>query len=190
VFHLKRSKYRSLADEEILQLIRNQSDERAFETLYERYIHLVYGVCLKYVKDEYEAEEITSKVFVELTNKICRFEIAHFKSWLHTVTKNECYMFLRKQKHIFTNDGLELLREKEPEQLEEKEIQLDHLEQALKELKPPQDACVKLFYLENKSYQEIAELLTLSIKHVKSAIQNGKRNLKLILEKTNAFNIH
>lgn len=187
---LNRSKYRKLKDEDLLQIIRNEGNDLAFETLYKRYVHLVFGVCLKYVKDEFEAEEITSKIFIELAGKIKRFEINHFKSWLHTVTKNECYMFLRKQKHIFTQDGIELIKQHEDDSIDYKENQLTQLEEVLKELKPPQDICVKLFYLENKSYQEIAEMLKMSLNHVKSAIQNGKRNLKIALEKTSAFTLH
>lgn len=189
MFGLNRSKYRKLKDEELLHVIRVESNSLAFEVIYKRYVQLVYGVCLKYVKDEFEAEEITSKIFIELTAKIERFEITHFKSWLHTVTRNECYMFLRKQKHIFTQEGIDLIKENEDESAEEKEKLLTQLDDVLKELKPLQDECVKLFYLENKSYQEIADSLKMNLKQVKSAIQNGKRNLKIALEKMNAFTL-
>ena len=54
---------------------------------------------------------------------------------------------------------------------------------SLEELNPEQKQCLILFYLEKKSYQEISENTGFSLMQVKSYIQNGKRNLKILLDK-------
>jgi RNA polymerase sigma factor (sigma-70 family) len=189
MFGLKRKKYRTLEDAELLDFIRNQEDNHAFSELYVRYAHLVLGLCLKYVRDEVEAQEITSTIFEQLTSKIKKFEIQHFKSWLYTLTKNECFMFLRKQRFIFDREIFDSLRmEEESSEHHEMEAQIELLEDALKELKPQQYEVIRLFYLEKKSYHEVASETGLDLKTVKSAIQNGKRNLKIMLESKDAFN--
>jgi RNA polymerase sigma-70 factor, ECF subfamily len=189
MFGLKRKKYRTLEDAELLDFIRNHDNGDAFSELYVRYAHLVLGLCLKYVRDEVEAQEITSTIFEQLISKIKKFEIQHFKSWLYTLTKNECFMFLRKQRFIFDREIYDSLHmEDESSEHRELETQIEMLEDALKALKPQQYEVIKLFYLDKKSYQEVAIETGLDLKTVKSAIQNGKRNLKIMLESKDAFN--
>jgi RNA polymerase sigma-70 factor (ECF subfamily) len=59
----------------------------------------------------------------------------------------------------------------------------DLLEEAIQELSEEQKLCVNLFYLQKKSYQQITDRTGFTLMQVKSYIQNGKRNLKIILEK-------
>jgi RNA polymerase sigma-70 factor (ECF subfamily) len=66
---------------------------------------------------------------------------------------------------------------------EEKEMQLQQLEVALTHLQDDQRQCLIWFYLEKLSYQQVAERGGYSLMQVKSHIQNGKRNLRLLLEK-------
>jgi RNA polymerase sigma-70 factor (ECF subfamily) len=142
---------------------------------------------MKYLKDEFEAEDLTSKIFEELGTKILKHSIDYFKGWLYRLTKNECLMHLRKQKTTFLNQvQIDLLIE-EGEKSESIETKLVVLENTLSQLKEEQEKCLRLFYLENKSYQEVSDLLKLDMNQVKSAIQNGKRNLKLILIQNDEF---
>ncbi len=125
------------------------------------------------------------RIFGELGAKLLRHEIQHFKSWLYQVTRNECLQFLRKHKPHETTVINELVQpaEEDDEETIRLEGRLQLLEQAIGQLKDEQRTCVELFYLEQKSYNEISEHLSIPLTTVKSAIQNGKRNLKIWMER-------
>lgn len=183
----KKNKYKHLEDQELLIAFKQNENNRILGEIYVRYGHLVFGTSLKYLKNKQDAEDLTMNLFEKLPNKLRTNEIKNFKSWLYMVTKNECLMLLRK-KGIKTN---ELIVEPKAEEVDEikleKEGQLQMLEKTIDELKDEQRKCIQLFYIEGKSYTEITDMLKLDIKKVKSAIQNGKRNLKIKLEGRNEF---
>ncbi|NVK66836.1 MAG: sigma-70 family RNA polymerase sigma factor [Flavobacteriales bacterium] len=183
----KRITYHQLSDEELVSLYRDKSSSDIVGEIYKRYGHLVMGTCMKYLKNQADAEDMTMNIFEKLPNKLKNHSIERFKSWLYMVTKNECLMLLRKKGHASTEITKELEAKDELHLAEAKEIKYEMLEEAIQELKEEQRKCIELFYIESKSYQEITTLLKLDIKKVKSAIQNGKRNLKLTLEKRNEF---
>ena len=167
-------------------MVRNK-DVNALGELFQRYSPLVMGLCLKYMKDIQSAEDIMMELFEKLPEKISKSEIQNFKSWLYSVSRNECLMLLRKKK-IDTGDfeKAELFISNDDEaDLREaltKENELKRLEFAISELKDEQRTCIELFYLKKRSYEQIKTETGFDIKKVKSYIQNGKRNLKLILE--------
>jgi len=183
----KRTTYHQLSDEELVSLYRDKSSTDIVGEIYKRYGHLVMGTCMKYLKNQADAEDMTMNIFEKLPHKLNNHSIERFKSWLYMVTKNECLMLLRKKGHVSTEITKELEAHEELHIAEAKEIQYEILEEAIQELKEDQRKCIELFYIQSKSYQEITTLLKLDIKKVKSAIQNGKRNLKLTLEKRNEF---
>ena len=189
MFLFGRNKYRNASDEDLISLYKKEGASQAIGQLYERYGHLVMGTCMKYMKNQMDAEDVVMKIFEELGQKLMRFEIQHFKSWLYQLTRNECLMILRKQKKDLPASLLEQMSEDPSElyQATEKELQLALLEGTLTELKDEQRRCLELFFLKDRSYSEIAEEIGIDIKQVKSAIQNGKRNLKLKLEEHHAF---
>lgn len=180
----KKRKYQQLSDLELINLWKVEECNYTIPILYERYGHLVLGSCLKYLKQLENAEDITIQLFATLGDKLKKHSIAHFKSWLYQVTRNECLMFLRKNKPNQLQEINELTlvdsTNLEEEQLKEKKI--SELEKGIEQLKPEQKKCIELFYLKDKSYQEICEELNLPINTVKSAIQNGKRNLKIWMD--------
>lgn len=188
MFGNKQKKYKLKTDEELVTLYKLERSSTCIAIIYERYGHLVMGTCMKYLKNEVESQDITMQIFEELHSKLLKHEINYFKSWLYMVTKNECFMFLRKSKSQNTTDFSESYDvEQTIEDVQSKEKSLELLENAIEDLKPEQKRCVKLFYLEEKSYQQISAELNLSLMQVKSAIQNGKRNIKLQLEKQDEF---
>ena len=188
MFGNKQKKYKLKTDEELVTLYKLERSSTCIAIIYERYGHLVMGTCMKYLKNEVESQDITMQIFEELHSKLLKHEINYFKSWLYMVTKNECFMFLRKSKSQNTTDFSESYDvEQTIEDVQAKEKSLELLENAIEDLKPEQKRCVKLFYLEEKSYQQISAELNLSLMKVKSAIQNGKRNIKLQLEKQDEF---
>ncbi|AEA44479.1 RNA polymerase, sigma-24 subunit, ECF subfamily [Fluviicola taffensis DSM 16823] len=184
LFQRRHKKYNNLSDLDLIQLYKQEENLFTIPLLYERYGHLVLGTCLKYLKRYEDAEDATMKIFGELNQKIEKHTIQHFKSWLYQVTKNECLIHLRKQKTHQTPIHENLLQDQshEIDEQKEREIKLTKLEQAITHLKDEQRICIELFYLQDKSYQEISEELNIPLNTVKSSIQNGKRNLKIWME--------
>ncbi|XOV69086.1 MAG: RNA polymerase sigma factor [Fluviicola sp.] len=187
MFSSKRKKYKQLEDHELLLAFRESEASEVIGEFYKRYGHLVMGTAMKYLKNQFDAEDLVMNLFEKLPKKLKSHNIQHFKSWLYMVTKNECLMLLRKKGHVTAEITRELEAKDELEITIKKEEQLNALEEAIEDLKDEQQSCIKLFYLESRSYQEISALLQLDLKKVKSAIQNGKRNLKLNLEGRNEF---
>lgn len=187
MFSGKRKKYKQLEDQELLALYKNSKASDIVGEFYRRYGHLVMGTAMKYLKNTFDAEDLVMHLFEKLPSKLETHSIQHFKSWLYMVTKNECLMQLRKKGNLTVEMTRELEATNDLNLTLEKEEQLTALEHAIEDLKEEQKTCIKLFYLESKSYQEITEMLNIDLKKVKSAIQNGKRNLKLNLEGRNEF---
>ncbi|HZH87429.1 MAG TPA: sigma-70 family RNA polymerase sigma factor [Brumimicrobium sp.] len=181
-------KYEQLSDAELLISYRSHSDKKVIGELYTRYGHLVFGTCLNYMKNRNDAEDLVMEIFMTLGDKIQKHEIKYFKSWLFILTKNSCLMLLRRKKHtdIPLNEELVAYQD-EIEEKEIKEIKLNELEAAIEELEPPQDEAIKLFYIQQMTYKEVSEKLNLTLNKVKSAIQNGKRNLKIKLKEHDLF---
>lgn len=178
----KKLTYRKLSDQDLIILYRERKDKNIIGELYERYGHLVLGSCLKYLKNMDLAEDITMTIFEKLFDKLLTHEVNYFKGWIHTLTRNECLMLLRKKRIPESEINNDLLQSEETDSNNE-QLQMDikKLKSALKELKSDQEACVRLFYIEGYCYQEIAEELKMDFKKVKSNIQNGKRNLRIAL---------
>ena len=178
-------------DEELLDLYRQTEDIAYLGELYERYIHLIFGVCMKYLKEEEESKDMSMQIFEKLAVAVKVNEIRNFKSWLHVLTRNECLMLLRSRRYKVSKSSTDLNEETHMEMAfvlhheeeEELENNLQELEMAIEGLPPEQKICIRMFYIEQKCYKEIAELTDYDLKKVKSYIQNGKRNLKLHMEK-------
>lgn len=156
--------------------------------LYKPYMHLVYGLCLRYLKDSARSEDAVMQIFEVLVKKLRIHRVSNFKSWLYTLARNHCLMQLRKDQKEVVITGTPLM-ENLPDghlinEAAQKEEQLQAMERCIGQLKPEQQTAVRLFYLEQKCYQEISELTGFEIKKVKSYIQNGKRNLKICMEKS------
>lgn len=142
---------------------------------------------MKYLKDEDEAKDAVQQVFLKVIAEVEKYKIEYFKSWLYMVTKNHCLMQLRdkngKQK-VEVTDRLYIKAEEE-NKLEhvQKDRMMQLMEESMTELNEQQRTCVKLFYLDKRSYAEVAEDTGFSMLQVKSFIQNGKRNLKILIER-------
>ena len=161
--------------------------------LYEQHMELIYAVCYNYLRDEDEAKDAVMSLFEQLVSDLKKHDVQQFGPWLHTVARNYCLMQLRrKQAHPQTefvvngndetdHESLSLLLE-EPDGLEQEE-NLTRMEACLKTLPVEQQTCLTLFYLEHKTYTDVADLTGFTLKQVKSYLQNGRRNLKLCMQK-------
>ena len=183
-----------LDDKQLLSQYRNTQDKNVVAVLYNRYAHLVFGVCMKYLKNKDEAEDASMQVFEKLLTTLLQYEVNEFKFWIHTVSKNHCLYILRKQQSQFRNqkemnkDFPVIMENEQSSPLDNenwKNAKLEEMNGALMQLKEGQKICVELFYLEEKSYQEIVYQTGYSMLEVKSFIQNGKRNLKIMLSQNN-----
>lgn len=157
--------------------------------LFGRYMHLVYGVALKYLKNRDEAKDAVTQIFERLITEIPKFEILNFKSWLFVVTKNYCLMEIRREKanknrfeKFSVDQNMESTELLHPIDEDLNSALQENLKHCLERLKKEQQECVQLFYYQEKSYGDIADELNIAEKKVKSYIQNGKRNLKICLE--------
>jgi RNA polymerase sigma-70 factor (ECF subfamily) len=193
IFRLSNKNDPGRSDEELLKEFHAGNDPAVLGELYSHYMHLVYGVCLKYFKDRDESMDAVMQIFEKLLTEIPRHSIENFRSWLHVVTKNHCLMQLRsKRSHdeklsewaaentlfMETDDYLHPI-DGDSSEIDRK------LEDCIEKLKEEQKSCIRLFYFENRCYSEIAVNLKLDEKKVKSHLQNGKRNLKICLEEKN-----
>ncbi|MFZ2285527.1 MAG: sigma-70 family RNA polymerase sigma factor [Bacteroidales bacterium] len=179
------------SDGELLKRFRKEGDVALLGLLYERYMHLVYGVCLKYLEEREAAKDEVMNIFEKLVTTAPGEEILNFRTWLYVVTKNHCLMLLRSRKsesarvETMLSDPTFFMEKEEvmhPMENDER-IDMKRLEECIGRLKEEQRSCIQLFYYEGFGYRQIAERLGIDEGKVKSLIQNGKRNLKICLEK-------
>ena len=173
------------SDEFLLQAYRKSHDMDLLATLFQKYMHLLYGLCLKYLNDEEAAKDAVMQIFEQLVDKVLLHNIKNFKSWLYVLARNYCLMQLRAGKKFIKESADELMEFSDDEhhysdELEEDLVLLDKCKQKLPN---GQRVCVHLFFEEQKCYKEIADETGYSLNEVKSYIQNGKRNLKICIEK-------
>ncbi|HUX58985.1 MAG TPA: sigma-70 family RNA polymerase sigma factor [Bacteroidales bacterium] len=178
------------ADEDLLIEFGSTGDLEVLGELYSGYMHLVYGVCLKYLKNRDDSMDAVMQIFEKLIIEIPKHKIENFRSWLHVVTKNYCLMELRSQKsqerklNEWISDSSGIMENSlfmHPIDKDEPDMEKT-LADCIERLKKEQKECIRLFYYENKCYNEIAINLNLDEKNVKSNLQNAKRNLKLCLD--------
>ncbi|MDN3582320.1 RNA polymerase sigma factor [Mucilaginibacter flavus] len=183
---IKPGKTGTSTDEELLSTYRKNGDVAALGALYERYMPLVYGVCLKYLKDEDLAKDAVMGVFEELVEKVKKHDISIFRNWLYVLGRNYCLMQLRAGKKL-TVVNLDDVVEFTPllhHEDNNREEAYAALEKCVDKLAGAQKQSIDLFYLKEKCYKEIADITGFTLNEVKSYIQNGKRNLKICLEKS------
>lgn len=182
---MKPGQYDHINDNELLSCYQQDNNQEWIGILLQRYTLLLFGVCMKYLKNEEEAKDAVQQIFLKVLTDAGKYKIDFFKSWLYMVAKNHCLMKLRGQQHIFTSvsDNITHIEEERKTELIENEKTYILLEEAIQELSEEQRQCVILFYLKKNSYTQISEKTGYNLMQVKSYIQNGKRNLKLLLEK-------
>jgi len=190
----KKKEYTS--DEALLKHYKQSGDKELFADLFKKHVTVVYGTCLFYLQDKDEAQDATMQLFEKMMLDINSREITNFKGWLSFVVRNHCISLIRKNKTTSKNikSYYEFEYEDSTYEAEEKiarvsdDVLLEEMKNCLPKLKDKQRICVELFYLQNKSYQDIASETKLSLNEIKSHIQNGKRNLKLLIEEQTRIN--
>ncbi|NCI46519.1 sigma-70 family RNA polymerase sigma factor [Sediminibacterium sp. WSJ-3] len=178
-------RYDHIEDQELLDRFYKDRNNEWLGILLQRYTLLLLGVCMKYLKNEEEARDAVQQIFLKAIMELEKYRVSYIKSWLYMVARNHCLMKLR-DKHVTVpvEEKTQLAAtETDKNELADKELTLTQLEAALEELSPEQKNCIRLFYLQKKSYQEIVSITGYTLLQVKSYIQNGKRNLRILVEK-------
>lgn len=179
--------HKHITDQELLERFYADHDNQWLGILLERYTLLLLGVCMKYLKDEEQARDSVQQIFLKAITELHKYRVDYFKSWIYMVAKNHCLMQLRDKPgkntvEVKDNIPAEAI-EADKENLILNEKTYEYMNEALKELNADQQLCVTLFYMEKKSYQQIAEQTGYNMMQVKSHIQNGKRNMRILIEK-------
>jgi len=181
------NRFAHISDNELMEQYYATHDNEMLGALLQRYTLLLLGVCMKYLKNEEEAKDSVQQIFLKVITEVKKYKVTYFKSWLYMIARNYCLMLLRDKHGRVVKELNESLAITEDADIKtnivEKDKVLDHIEEALNELNEEQKSCVILFYLQKRSYQEISERTGFSLLQVKSYIQNGKRNLKLLVDK-------
>ncbi|MCX6316668.1 MAG: sigma-70 family RNA polymerase sigma factor [Bacteroidetes bacterium] len=177
-----------MTDQELLEQFYSRQDNEWLGILLQRYTLLLLGVSMKYLKNEEEAKDSVQQIFLKVIQELQKYKVEYFKSWLYMVAKNHCLMKLRDKQGKLTAEINERVAATPGEETDQQSLLMNEqtlslMEVSLKELNPEQQQCVTLFYLQKKSYQEVSEETGFTLLQVKSYIQNGKRNLKLLIEK-------
>ncbi|RYY59364.1 MAG: sigma-70 family RNA polymerase sigma factor [Chitinophagaceae bacterium] len=185
---MKTDRYNHMTDAELLETFTSTRDNELLGLLLQRYTLLLLGVCMKYLKNEEDARDSVQQIFLKVIQELQKYKVEYFKSWLYMVAKNHCLMKIRDRNGKLPKELNESLmatpgEETDVQDLLRNDRTLDLMEESLKELNPEQQQCVTLFYLDKKSYQEITDLTGYSMMQVKSHIQNGKRNLRILIER-------
>ncbi len=180
-------------DEELVSAYRESGNKNLFADLFKNHVQTIYGTCLFYLQDKDEAKDEVMNIFEKLMVELKQNDIKNFKAWLGFVVRNHCISAIRKKNSVLKNTkGYYDYEFKDSTYETELKIEsvndekmLQNLQECLPKLKEAQRKCIELFYLKNLSYQQISELTHYELNEVKSYIQNGKRNLKLLIEQLN-----
>ncbi len=175
-----------IRDDELLQKFYAGHDNKWLGILLPRYTLLLLGVCMKYLKNEEDAKDCVQQVFLKVIGELHKYKVDYFKSWIYMIAKNHCLMKLRDKGKtpVELNEQITKAPDEAVDKLSliEKDMLLTKMQKCLGDLNKEQQQCVTLFYLQKKSYSEITDITGFTIMQVKSYIQNGKRNLKLMME--------
>ncbi|KYP13387.1 sigma-70 family RNA polymerase sigma factor [Flavihumibacter sp. CACIAM 22H1] len=177
-------KYNHISEQELLKNYYQDRNKDWLGILLQRYTLLLLGVCMKYLKNEEAARDAVQQVFLKAITELEKYQVEYIKSWLYMIAKNHCLMQFRDKSRLMTELSENQAGAEDTEAisaLQEKDQLLDWMHESLKNLNQEQQQCVTLFYLEKKSYQEIAEHTGFNLLQVKSNIQNGKRNLRIMM---------
>ncbi len=184
---LKNISSAATSDKELVSAFKASGNTEILAVLYQRYMDLVFAVCLKYFKDVDRSKDAVMDIYIELTAKLKQHEVENFKGWLQVLARNYCLMQLRSPRNLKTTEfNPAFMQSSDISHLKdeafEKEVNLKKMEDCLKTLPEEQKQTVALFYLEEKCYNEIAETTGYDWNKVRSYIQNGRRNLKICME--------
>jgi len=179
-----------LKENQIIERVK-RGDTEAFRTIVDNYRDAVYGLSLRLVSNQMEAEELAQDSFLKVFKSVSSYRgDSKFSTWIYRITYNTCISHLRKNK-LYTleikdyhgesdfNSGYDNLM---------KEDTNNTIKTILTKLNPDDRAIIQLFYLEENSIKEISEITGFSNSNVKVKLHRSKQKLKSMMEE-NGFNL-
>ena len=186
IFINKKKDREGLPDDVLLKKYFESGDMEYLVVLFNRYMHLIYGVCMKYFRDREESKDATMEIFEKLVKTLRKEPVSDFNRWIYSVTRNHCLTVIRdKKRHLLKDDDIIFMESDTGWHLNDDGIMEENIEKlrdCMEQLNDEQKKCVELFYMKKKSYREIVAETRFELNKVKSHIQNGKRNLKICIE--------
>jgi len=165
-----------------------KQERKAQHALYERLAPLMHSVCLRYVKDTAEAEDVLLKGFMKVFQNIKKFrQEGSFEGWVRRIIVNEALMYIRRNKTMYLEVDID-------EAQEAKSINVDHLQEQdlmrlVQSLPLGYSTVFNLYVIEGYAHQEIAEMLNISEGTSKSQLSRAKHLLRQqILEQEKSMN--
>ena len=182
----RKNKWDEYSDSELVLMYKKAESQELLAALFTRYTETLFGICMKYLKNTYDASDMVQDVYIRVAKYLLTNEVNNFRGWIGVVTRNACLKALEKERSdIFT----ELLPEKEIvatdnglSELLENEKNFDKAGNCLGSLNPNQRKVIDLFYLKEHCYKEIAKMIEAEVKTVRTLIQNARRNLRICME--------
>ncbi len=180
---MQKNNYENFTDTELLEKYYSTNTIDLIGILLQRYTLLLFGTCMKYLKDETKSKDAVQQIFLKVLNELPKYKVTFFKSWIYMIAKNHCLMLLRNKTEFKSLENFEIENdfELDKDELIIKEQDFEFLELSIKELNVEQQNCIQQFYILKKSYAEISKTTGYNLMQVKSHIQNGKRNLKILI---------
>ena len=170
------------------------NEKQSFLIIYHKHKDLVYNLCMNYLQNREDAEEVFQDVFLSVHQKIVLFEgKAKVKTWLYRITVNKSLDFIkaRKAKKRFaffkmaSIDDLEISgRIDHPGIILENKESTERILEAMNSLPANQKTALVLKSMEQLSQKEIAEVMKKDVKAVESLLSRARKNLKEKLSKT------
>jgi len=182
---INRKKSENSDDSELIADYKRSGDRKKIGVLFDRYSHLVFGVCMKYLKNQDDSKDATLSIFEKAMDDLKKHDVQKFSYWIHTVARNYCLMQLRSRRAMVYIDDEEGPGEKVLHQggdaydSSKQEVLMQLMEEAITKLNDEQRTCIDLFYLKKYCYQDVSKITGFTMNEVKSHIQNGKRNIKI-----------
>jgi len=188
-----RENLEKLSNEELYWQMATTQDYSAQQVFYKRFAPHVFLTASRFLVQE-DAKDVAIEVLTKVITSPSSERIASVQAYLYRITKNLSLTWLdrlsRRDGHEI-NYAAQIISLQSVESSaevsllhEEDSFKLGRLYKALDELKPDQRQCLTLFFFENCSYQEVAQIMEIGINQVKSYIQNGKIRLKNLLKHT------
>lgn len=159
-----------------INLRKKQQD--AYNKLYENYYKLIYGIVFSILKNKDDSEDITHEIFTKIYKlDVNKLPTNNESSWLFTVSKNECYLYLRKSK---PNINIEEIYEI-PESLNylDEIIDIEYYNKLIKGLKEDEKLIVSLKVLSNFTFNKIAQIMNIPIGTVQWKYYKAINSLKI-----------
>lgn len=154
-------------------------DSTQYRTIIEHYEHKVFATVMRIVRNKAIAEDLVQDIFIKAYNNISKYQsTGSFNAWLYRLAVHHCLDYMKKKNPQIVHDELQLADYTYPESVvlqQEKERQLQAL---LNELHETEKMVLLLRYINELSYDEIAEVLHLTHNEVRNKLHRSKKKLR------------